>query len=96
MRVHPDYEDIARWNMRETADFVYDDLEGDFTGVLIDAGYLSDDWRSARPKYYIEVKTTTSQCSTPFYMSGNQYRLVCLPFPFSLSFFSASFHMLTA
>ncbi|KAJ4147327.1 hypothetical protein LMH87_001859 [Akanthomyces muscarius] len=76
VRAHPEYVDLERWGLRETADFVYDDSAGDFTSVLIDAGYLSEDWRSARPKYYIEVKTTTSHRSTPFYMSSHQYDLM--------------------
>lgn len=45
--------------------------------MLIGCGYLDhDDWHGARPKYYIEVKTTTRPRDTPFYMSGKQYRLV--------------------
>lgn len=68
---------MAAWNRRETADLVYADTAGDFTDTLIGCGYLNhDEWHGARPKYYIEVKTTTGPCGTPFYMSGNQYRLV--------------------
>ncbi len=77
MNVHPDYTDLQPWNNRETSDFVYDDTTGKFTAHLIDRGYLSSaEWEGARPKYFIEVKSTTSNCSTPFYMSGNQYDLV--------------------
>ncbi|KAJ6789935.1 hypothetical protein PWT90_07563 [Aphanocladium album] len=76
-QAHPRYANIQPWNLRETADFVYDDQRGDFTSVLIDSGYLTaDDWREARPKFFIEVKSTTSSCSTPFYMSNNQFNLM--------------------
>ncbi|KAF4959046.1 hypothetical protein FGADI_1924 [Fusarium gaditjirri] len=74
--IHPDYADLTHWPNRETADLVYSDTEGHLTGVLVDAEILSVDWSARRPKYYIEVKTTTGPCGTPFYMSGNQYRLM--------------------
>lgn len=76
--IHPEYADLSHWPNRETADLVYSDTQGDLTRILVDAEILSDDWSSRRPKYYIEVKTTTGPCGTPFYMSGNQYRLVSL------------------
>ncbi|EWZ01114.1 hypothetical protein FOYG_00794 [Fusarium oxysporum NRRL 32931] len=74
--IHPEYADLSHWPNRETADLVYSDTQGDLTRILVDAEILSDDWSSRRPKYYIEVKTTTGPCRTPFYMSGNQYRLM--------------------
>ncbi|KAH7166472.1 hypothetical protein EDB81DRAFT_713041 [Dactylonectria macrodidyma] len=75
--IHPDYTNMAPWNRRETADLVYVDTAGHFTDTLIGCGYLNhDQWHGARPKYYIEVKTTTGPCDTPFYMSGNQYQLM--------------------
>ena len=75
--IHPGYTTMGAWNRRETADLVYVDSAGHFTDMLIGCGYLDhDDWYGARPKYYIEVKTTTGPCGTPFYMSGKQYRLV--------------------
>ena len=75
--IHTDYTDMAAWNRRETADLIYPDTTGHLTDTLIGCGYLDhDEWHGARPKYYIEVKTTTGPCDTPFYMSGNQYRLV--------------------
>lgn len=65
------------WVRRETADIVYDDTEGDLTGWFIGCGYLADHcWQHARPQYYIEVKATNGPCSTPFYMSKGQYKLV--------------------
>ncbi|CVK97556.1 uncharacterized protein FMAN_11584 [Fusarium mangiferae] len=59
-----------------TADLVYPDTQGDLTRILADAEILTGDWSTRRPRYYIEVKTTTGPCRTPFYMSGNQYRLM--------------------
>ncbi|KAF4495856.1 hypothetical protein FAGAP_7989 [Fusarium agapanthi] len=73
--IHPEYADLSHWSNRETADLVYSDTQGDLTRILVDAEVLSDDWSIRRPRYYIEVKTTTGPCGTPFYMSGNQYRL---------------------
>ncbi|KAL6898616.1 hypothetical protein GGI43DRAFT_408166 [Trichoderma evansii] len=74
VKAHPNYRNIASWRGRETADLVYDDTEGDLTNILMDCGYLdSDEWRNARPKYYMEVKTTTGPRETPFYMSNSQY-----------------------
>ncbi|KAF4446685.1 hypothetical protein F53441_9727 [Fusarium austroafricanum] len=75
--VHSDYADLAPWPNRETADLVYLDTEGKLTDTLIDANILSPgEWTGKRPRYCIEVKTTTGPCKTPFYMSGNQYRLM--------------------
>ncbi|KAK3941989.1 hypothetical protein QBC46DRAFT_257257 [Diplogelasinospora grovesii] len=73
--IHPDYADMDAWSGRETADITYEDTEGDFTAMLVDRGYLDqDEWQDARPRYYIEVKTTTGPCGTPFYMSKYQYQ----------------------
>ncbi|KAJ3546237.1 hypothetical protein NM208_g2100 [Fusarium decemcellulare] len=74
--IHPDYLGMAAWNRKETADLVYFDNAGRFTNTLIKCGCLGYEWYGARPKYYIEVKTTTGPCGTPFYMSGNQYQLM--------------------
>ncbi|KAJ5297272.1 uncharacterized protein N7443_008165 [Penicillium atrosanguineum] len=72
--IHPDYANMEAWYGRETADMTYDDTEGDFTALLIDHGYLdAEEWGDKRPKYYIEVKTTTGPLRTPFYMSKHQY-----------------------
>jgi hypothetical protein len=74
---HPEYSDMAAWAGRETADITYSDVEGAFTRLLIDKGYLgAETWAGARPHYFIEVKTTTGSCSTPFFMSRWQYRRV--------------------
>ncbi|KAI6760419.1 hypothetical protein HG530_009279 [Fusarium avenaceum] len=75
--IHPEYSSITHWSCRETADLVYTDCEGQLTNTLVEASILTgDEWTGKRPKYYIEVKTTSGPCKTPFYMSGNQYRLM--------------------
>ncbi|KAL2690097.1 hypothetical protein Neosp_004165 [[Neocosmospora] mangrovei] len=74
---HPDYANISHWNHRETSDFEYDDSEGALTVLMIDNGYLERDvWENKKPRYYLEVKTTTGPCEAPFYMSKSQYRLM--------------------
>lgn len=74
---HPDYADMPAWNGRETADITYDDAAGSLTALLIDRGYLGpEEWQDARPRYFIEVKSTTGPCATPFFMSKHQYRRV--------------------
>ncbi|KAK2592305.1 hypothetical protein QQS21_009995 [Conoideocrella luteorostrata] len=76
-RAHSAYATIDAWPHSETSDLVYDDTEGHFTDMLIGCGYLDEDeWHGARPKYFLEVKTTTGPRETPFYVSGNQYRLI--------------------
>lgn len=72
--IHPDYTNIAIFAGRETADIVYEDQAGVLTELLIMAGILPDNkWRGRKPTCYIEVKTTTGNCDTPFYMSGSQH-----------------------
>ncbi|CAG8933967.1 unnamed protein product [Penicillium salamii] len=72
--IHPDYATMVPWYGRETADIVYDDTESAFTSLLIDHGYLqADEWEDKRPKYFIEVKTTTGPLGTPFYVSKRQF-----------------------
>ncbi|KAJ5633677.1 hypothetical protein N7528_001519 [Penicillium herquei] len=72
--LHPDYATMAPWYGRETADIVYDDTQGLFTALLIDHGYMeASEWQAMRPKYFIEIKTTTGPLGTPFYMSKGQF-----------------------
>jgi hypothetical protein len=66
------------WRGAETADITYEDKKGDFTKLLVENGYLDDIWRDAKPKYYLEVKTTTKQCATRFFVSKSQYQRVCV------------------
>jgi hypothetical protein len=74
--VHDKYADLTPWRGRETADLTYEDTEGAFTQLLMERGYLASGSVIAAPKYYLEVKTTTSNCEEAFYMSDNQYRMV--------------------
>jgi hypothetical protein len=77
VREHPEYRSMAPWSEVETADLTYNDTAGSLTDLLIEHGHLDDvTWRDARPKYLLEVKTTTGLCRAPFYMSKKQYRMV--------------------
>lgn len=50
---YPDYSDVAAWVGRETADITYGDVEGTFTRLLIDNGYLATEtWTGATPHYF--------------------------------------------
>lgn len=72
-QAHPEYADLTPWGGTETSDIVYDDVSGVFTTLLIEKRYLSGtNWEGKTPKYYIEVKSTTDQCSTPFFVSDGQ------------------------
>ncbi|KAH9997392.1 hypothetical protein F4779DRAFT_606565 [Xylariaceae sp. FL0662B] len=76
--VHPDYADMRPWNGRETADIIYTDSDGILTTAFIKNRYLDEKiWKGRKPTYYIEVKTTTGPCQTPFYMSKHQYKRMC-------------------
>lgn len=79
-RQHPDYHDLSPWIGSETADIVYQDSESYLTALLIEHGYLPEEqWREVTPQYYIEVKTTTGSCESPFFTSKSQYsRVSCL------------------
>ncbi|KAI1487736.1 hypothetical protein F5X96DRAFT_681025 [Biscogniauxia mediterranea] len=76
---HPAYADMEPWCGQETSDITYrDDGDGALTRVLVEKGYLAprDAWAGKRPEYFIEVKTTTAACDTPFFMSKAQYQRV--------------------
>ena len=82
MRVHPACRDEFPEckKKREQADIIFDDKDGDFTEYLIDKLYLDKArFRGAKPKYFIEVKSTLKECKTKFYMSKSQYGLVSTP-----------------
>jgi hypothetical protein len=65
------------WRGVETADITYDDTEGQFTQLLISSGYLDQaTWADAKPKNFLEVKTTTREYSTRFFLSKSQYQTV--------------------
>ncbi|KAG6355673.1 hypothetical protein INS49_003636 [Diaporthe citri] len=75
--VHPDYANMSPWTGRETSDITYMDTQGVLTDLLIRNHYLDGDrWTGRTPKYFIEVKTTTSTCDAPFYMSNAQYQRI--------------------
>lgn len=79
---HPDYADMSPWAGRETSDITYTDNQGVLTELLIRNHYLDGDrWTGRAPKYFIEVKTTTSSCDAPFYMSNAQYQRVSASLP---------------
>jgi hypothetical protein len=80
--VHEKYGDMTPWRGAETADIVYDDVGGRLTEILRHKGYLpifGPGWDAARPRYYIEVKTTTEDCNTRFFMSKSQHQRVSCP-----------------
>ncbi|KAI8941154.1 hypothetical protein NX059_002391 [Plenodomus lindquistii] len=76
------YNDMESWVGRETADIVYTDCTGDLTRYFRSKAvqgvpyHISPTYNFAyKPiTYYIEVKSTTSGCSTRFFMSGGQYK----------------------
>jgi hypothetical protein len=77
--VHENYRDMTPWRGVETADIIYDDTEGGLTQLLITNGYLDESiWARATPKYFLEVKTTTKECATRFFLSKSQYQRVHL------------------
>ncbi len=74
---------MASYDGPETADIIYDDVDGVLTSYLASLEYLDEDiWRDKTPKYLLEVKTTTQDCDTRFFMSKSQVqrvscRLIC-------------------
>lgn len=79
--VHEKYRDLGAWSGRETADITYHDIGGRFTELLVQNGYLNAMFAGLNISYYLEVKTTSSDCDEQFYMSKAQYKRVRdLPF----------------
>lgn len=75
--VHEKYSDMTSYDGSETADIIYDDVDGVLTSHLAGLGYLDQDiWRDETPKYLLEVKTTTQECDTRFFMSKSQVQRV--------------------
>ncbi|KAI1188940.1 hypothetical protein F5B17DRAFT_450976 [Nemania serpens] len=75
--VHPEYTDMDEWRGRETSDIEYWDVQRKLTTELIEKSYLDrDTWEGKQPSYFIEVKTTTGPCETPFYISKAQYQRI--------------------
>jgi len=79
--IHPDYTDMTDWfSEMETANTFYDDSKGDLTRCLTDTGHLvGEKWHHAQLRYWLDVKTTTGPCDTPFQMSKKQYERVSPP-----------------
>ncbi|KAF9762845.1 hypothetical protein IL306_003313 [Fusarium sp. DS 682] len=76
-QAHPEYAEIQSPSGRETSDLIYDDVEGVLTKLLIDNGYLSkEEWENERPRYLLEVKSTTGPCHAPFFVSKRQYQRI--------------------
>ena len=79
MSILKQYATLQAWPNLETADIIYDDKGTSLTNVLTQQGYLQEkDWRDRKPKYFIEVKTTTADGDERFSLSGKQYDLVSI------------------
>ncbi|OAL29177.1 hypothetical protein AYO20_09230 [Fonsecaea nubica] len=87
VNILPEYADEPAWHGREISDVMYEgncprlmEFLGDNTTFPYPAwlGHESGGTSMSRPvvNYHIEVKTTSGPCSTPFFMSSNQYRLM--------------------
>jgi hypothetical protein len=80
------YANLANWAGRETADIVYLDATGALTRYLrySSEGAFPHQIHEDRNfvthpiEYYLEVKSTPGRCSTRFYLSGSQYKRVCI------------------
>lgn len=81
-RSFKDFKDLPDYNHREISDITYDDADGEMTRWLIERGYdQAENWLDRPPRYHIEVKTTTGDCSDRFYMSTAQAQHVSHPQP---------------
>ena len=77
--VHEKYRDMPDWKGQETADIVYEDCGPDHKLTAFLSRYLLPDYRlheHENIKYYLEVKTTTGDCSNRFFVSKAQYNRV--------------------
>ncbi|KAF1811004.1 hypothetical protein P152DRAFT_483336 [Eremomyces bilateralis CBS 781.70] len=74
IRVHPSHTTLEPWKGTETADLVYEDSSGRLRELLVNAGY--DCPSKPSTKFLLEVKTTTKDCSEPFFMKSGQYNLM--------------------
>lgn len=89
VRIHDKYKNMEPWNGAETADIVYQDgcinedgvPEYQLSSFLEEKGYLSEGSvrRYGQIKYFLEVKTTTKECESRFFMSRAQYQRVNPP-----------------
>ncbi|KAK0705518.1 hypothetical protein B0H67DRAFT_558107 [Lasiosphaeris hirsuta] len=74
VKVHQTYAAMTPWTGAETSDLEYDDIAGILTARLIENGYLSQGWQDRRPKYYIDVKSTSERWDSSFSMGGARYQ----------------------
>ncbi|KAJ4530448.1 hypothetical protein HRR80_007443 [Exophiala dermatitidis] len=86
VNILPEYAAEPSWHGREISDIMYKgycprlmELVRENTSFPYPAwlrGLASGSTRTPAVNYYIEVKTTSGPCNTPFFMSSNQYRLM--------------------
>ena len=77
--MHEKYHDMDGWSGQETADIVYEDCGPDHKLTAFLSRYLLREYSLHERediKYYLEVKTTTLDCSMKFYLSKAQYNRV--------------------
>ena len=77
--MHEKYQDMDNWRGLETADIVYEDCGPDHKLTAFLSKYLLPEYSlHAREniKCYLEVKTTTGDCSNRFFVSKAQYNRV--------------------
>ena len=75
VRLHENYRNLEQWE-GDDEDILYDDKEGVFTQLLVNNGYLDDIWKTAKPKYWLEVKSTTKKCGTRFFLTKPEHEKV--------------------
>ena len=76
MNVHPKYGPLEEWK-GDDVDMIYQDNHGEFTKKLVQQGHLDKIWSQAkRPKYWLEVKTTTWECGARFFLTDVQHKRV--------------------
>lgn len=78
--MHEKYRDMEPWNGAETAHIVYEDQSPHYglTTLLFNNGHLPGEVLSpgATLKYFLEVKTTTKECDSRFFVSRAQFQRV--------------------
>jgi len=75
VRLHEKYADLNDWTGRETTDLVYTD-DGTLAEILVQKRYIRAGQVADDATYLFEVKSTTAECQSPFYMSDGQYNLM--------------------
>jgi hypothetical protein len=75
VNIHEDYDDLEPWKGKDV-DMIYDDNESVLTNLLVKNRYLNYTWIDAKPKYWLEVKSTTRKCGTRFFLTNPEYQKV--------------------